>query len=508
MGVKAQRATLHGSASTQEVSEVIRQFIEACRDPVVVEPGDDPIAIQPGRYSLEAHGAGCLLHVWGEGGNVVRRVSSVGQQRGRLDLRAHSFGKGDITLSIVDRARRGAELERGSRAARFREQLRRMLRRQFPDWNIEGLTTSPDLEHTLSPVYSRGLLTAGQQAWAVIGASADLDAASYDRVLTFGLIWLDFVRRGDRQRVFRGLKIFLPERHTQTTAHRLVYLHKPVCPCALYSFNRRGDVREIDEGDYGNLATDLLPCLPPSEPAEPVAAWLGQLRDVAGVETLARPDGLLSVRVRGLQFALAGRGVMTAGLERQLPVTEASFGRALRLARELSRFRSANALDTQNPLYRRHPESWLECQVRRQLSTIDGNLLAGPVYSQVPAVAGADRGIIDLLACDRWGRLALLELKASEDPHLPLQALDYWIRVRWHLRQENFRRQGYFRGVELVKAAPRIVLVSPAFDFHPTTETILSYFSPRVEVERVGVSAAWRRELKVVFRKAGAGRLA
>jgi hypothetical protein len=509
MGVKAQKATLQGGLSAQAVAEVIRLFIESCKDPVIMEPGDEPIAIQPGRYSLEPHAAGCLLHVWGDSGNVVRRVTAIEQQqRGRLDLRARTFGKGDITLSLVDRARRGPDLERGSRATRFREQLRRMLRRQFPDWNIESLTTSPDLEHTLSPVYTRGLLTAGQQAWAVIGASAHLDAASYDRLLTFGLIWLDFARRRDTRRIFRGLKIFLPDAHTQTTAHRLAYLNPAVCQCDLHAFSRGGDVKEIDPHDYGNLTTDLLPCLPLSEPAEPVAAWLNELRATPGVETVARPDGLLSVRVRGLPFALAGRGVMTAGLEQQLPVTETSFRRVLRLAQELSRFRSVDALDTQNPLFRRHPESWLESQVRLQFCVIDGNLLASPVYSQVPAVAGADRGIIDLLACDRWGRLALLELKASEDPHLPLQALDYWIRVRWHLRHESFRRNNYFPGVEIAKTSPRILLVSPAFDFHPTTETILRYFSPSVEVERVGVSAEWRRELKVVFRKAGAERLA
>lgn len=447
-----------------------------------MEPGDEPIAVLPGCYSLEPQGAGCLLHVWGDGGNVVRRVSSVEQPlRGRLDLHARAFGKGEIMLSLVDRARRSPDLERGGGAARFREQLRRMLRRQFPDWSIEGLTTSPDLEHTLSPLYSRAVLTAGQDAWAVIGASAGLDAPSYDRVLTFGLIWLDFARSRQPRRVLRGLKVFLPESQAKAT---------------------------VDVCDHGNLTTELHPCLPPSEPVEPAAGWLRQLRAVAGVETIARPDGLLSVRVRGLPFALAGRGVMTAGLERQLPVTDTSFRRVLRLAQELARFRSADAIDTQNPLFRRHPESWLESQVRREFPVIDGNLLPAPVYSQVPAVAGADRGIIDLLACDRSGRLALLEIKASEDPHLPMQALDYWIRVHWHLRQESFRKRGYFPGVEIAQIPPRILLVSPAFDFHPTTEVILRYFSPHIEIERIGVSAEWRRELKVVFRKVGAGRLA
>jgi hypothetical protein len=47
---------------------------------------------------------------------------------------------------------------------------------------------------------------------------------------------------------------------------------------------------------------------------------------------------------------------------------------------------------------------------------------------------------------------------------------------------------------------PRLLLVSPALDFHPSNERFLRYLSPSVRVERVGVSLEWQRELKVVFR--------
>ena len=38
--------------------------------------------------------------------------------------------------------------------------------------------------------------------------------------------------------------------------------------------------------------------------------------------------------------------------------------------------------------------------------------------------------MLDLLTVDRCGRLLVIELKADEDLHLPLQGLDYWLRVR------------------------------------------------------------------------------
>lgn len=509
MGAKPRRATAGAPVSAEELRQTIVSFVESCSDPVIVEAGEKPIAIQPGRYVVEAGGTGCLLHVWGEEGNLVRRISAVErQERGRLDLQARTFGKGQLTLSLVERAHRGSAFDRDSAPLRFRERFRRLLRREFPDWNIERLSSAADLEHTLSPLYSRAVLAAGHQAWAVIAASDELDAASADRTLTFGLIWLDFLRRRAEHRVFHGLKIFLPWAAARNTAPRLSFLNHHVCQYEVYGFDRRGDLSKLDENDHGNLATELTPCLPAAPAIEPVRTWLRLLAEVPGAGRVSRADGLVSLRVRGIQFALAGRGIMTAGLERQEPVSGQSFARVMQLARELSRFRSAHAADTQNPLYRRHPESWLESSVRSRLHIVDGDLLPNPVYSQVPAVAGDERGIIDLLTCGRQGRLALLELKASEDVHLPLQGLDYWMRVHWHLKRGNFSSRGYFPGVEIRPDPPRLLLVSPAFHFHPSTETILRYFSPRVEVERVGLSAEWRSEIKVVFRRKGAERLA
>ena len=52
------------------------------------------------------------------------------------------------------------------------------------------------------------------------------------------------------------------------------------------------------------------------------------------------------------------------------------------------------------------------------------------VYAQVFANARGQHGILDLLTVKRSGRLAIIELKASERLHLPLPAADYWLRVR------------------------------------------------------------------------------
>lgn len=54
------------------------------------------------------------------------------------------------------------------------------------------------------------------------------------------------------------------------------------------------------------------------------------------------------------------------------------------------------------------------------------------MYSQVPAAASTDGTMIDVLTCTLESRLAILELNADEDIHLPLQGLEYWARVRFH----------------------------------------------------------------------------
>ena len=490
------------------MEDTIRRFLSGCRDPVLVEPGEEPIPLEANRYTIESRGDSCVLHAWNESGNLVRRVTAiVRESRGKLEARARRFGTGEATLTLMDAARKSASLQRLAGPLQFREALRRMIARNFSDWRIEHLTAAADLEHSLSGLYARGVLRRGQQAWAVIGAAAEMGSAVCDQILTFGLIWLEQARR-QRPGAMSGLLVLLPHGHTRATANRLAFLRRDTLQFWLHEFDAKGHLASLDERDFGNLHTELLPCRPAPEPVEPVAGWVRQFLEVPGVEALAGTDGLISLRVRGLGFAQAGSGVLACGLDELRPVTVERLPRALTLARELARFRSANAADRLNPLYRKYPESWLESQVRRDVRVIDPTLRTGPVYTHPLSIAGADRGIIDLLACDHHGRLAVLELKATEDIHLPLQGLDYWLRVKWHLDRGDFQLRGYFPGIELSSQPPRILLVSPGVEFHPTTETLLRYFPPEVEVERVGIGEDWRRELRVVFRKLGAGRLA
>jgi hypothetical protein len=79
--------------------------------------------------------------------------------------------------------------------------------------------------------------------------------------------------------------------------------------------------------------------------------------------------------------------------------------------------------------------------------------------------------MLDLLTVTRTGRLAVLELKADDDLHLPLQALDYWPRFRQLQREHVFEKYGHFPGIELSDQAPLLYLVAPVLRIHPSQTT-------------------------------------
>jgi hypothetical protein len=96
--------------------------------------------------------------------------------------------------------------------------------------------------------------------------------------------------------------------------------------------------------------------------------------------------------------------------------------------------------------------------------------------------------------------LAVIELKADEDPQLVLQAVDYWLRVRWHLRQGDFERYGYFPGKSLMASDPLLYLVAPGLRFHPATRVLMRYLAVELPICQVGLNEDWRRGLRVIER--------
>ena len=486
--------------SAGEKRAAIEDFLRNCRQPALFEPGEELLPLTGDNFALDVHGERLLLQAWDRTRNLTRRVAEIrSEMPGRLELAVERFAKRQGPLFLLDLERRaGAGLGRRSARLVFRERFRLFLRRQFPEWNLVELSAETNLEFSLSPAYPRAFLRYGQHGWAAIACPPEADDGA---ALSFGLIWLDYLRARELRIAVEGLAVYVPEGRERAAALRLLCLDPAAARYELFGYSEDDFVTRADPRDYGNLDTRLDPCRRPEPNRE--EAWR-VLAEMPGVARVLKHDGRASLRERGIEFAELADGELYFGLAERRPALPRHLGEIKRLAAELDRFRSPEAADHGHPLFRQAPEAWLESQARAQIEVIDASLLPQPIYGQVPAFAAGERGVIDLLAADRAGRLAVIELKATADLHLPLQALDYWIRVKWHLDRGEFTANGYFPGLELRRDPPRLLLVSPALEFHPTVETLLSFFSPQVEVERIGVGVEWRKGLHVMFRLSGA----
>jgi hypothetical protein len=473
------------------VRQAIEAFVANSLEPAVLEPGEPLIPILKDHYTVELRGQRLTMQVWDDQRNLVRRILRIEQQqRGRLTLTVEKFARREGSIDLIDRARPAThDLQRKSSRMIFRERLRLFLARQFADWKIAELTSEANLEHSLSPAFPRAFLRRGASGWAAIGAGPE--SIDVPACLAFGLLWLDYLRRREPKVTIQGLVLVLPEGKASAISLRVPFLNHDAAKFAIFTYSDQDYAALLDPQDYGNVQTVLDPCLRPAFP-NTRQTDLSRLHELPGFEAVEKADGSLSLRVNGWEIARVTD-----------PPGEARLREIEAIASGVSGLRSEHAGNAQNPLYRAQPEAWLEAVLRAQLPVIDPTLRSRPLYGQAPTFAAGDRSIIDLLACDVHGRLAIIEIKATADLHLPLQALDYWLRVKWHLDRGEFAAKGYFPGVELRPDPPRLLLVAPALEFHPSSENILRYFAPDICVQRIGVSSGWRKDLRIMFRADG-----
>jgi DNA-binding transcriptional ArsR family regulator len=348
----------------------------------------------------------------------------------------------------------------------------------------------------------------GRAAWAFLGLSEKEGAAAADGALAFGLIWVDWLRSQAKDTAVTQLKLFLPPAAVSVIAHRAAYLDPRALSVEIYEWRAgQPSALRVDLKDYGNVETHLAPRrqaeLLKESHTRALFDLLGELG--AGLDIFPDSTGTFSsLRYAGLEVArlegqLAPR--IYFGLEGNVRRLDESCRDAFRdLVHEVRGIRCAASSASQHEFYRLQSERWLESLLFRDISRIDPALSPEHVYPQVPAFSGTDRGVIDLLTATRRGRLAVVELKVQEEINLPLQGLDYWLRVNWLQKRNQFREYGYFQDCELSAAAPLLYLVSPAFRFHSTTEKLLAYFDRKIEVVLIGINDTWRKDIKVLFR--------
>ncbi|HZQ21756.1 MAG TPA: hypothetical protein VFA89_03065 [Terriglobales bacterium] len=497
-----------------ELARTFEQFLSGSRDALVLEDGAVVFDLAMARYSVSGEHNKCLLHLWSAERNVVRRVLQAQTRADVLQLAVQRLGQVRPTkLEICRRRDRRTPTAKKMARSAYQQKLRLVLERQFPAFTIAQLSSAMDLERSFGPIYVRGVLRRGQSAFAVLGVNGDETQSSIDAALTFAVLWLDTCRHAQDGVLVEGINLFLPARSSALTAERLMYLNRDAAKWKLYEFDEQEDaVVEIDCADRGNIATRLVHCPEAGLARERFADSIHQVQELlpqAEVAVLSPAE--IAFRLHGLEFARArvahdptsfrsGQEIVFGVGAEERVLCEANHERFADLLRRAAAIRHT-AGPKHHPVWRMHPERWLESLVLKNVEALDERLDGSCLYSQVPAFSAADRAMIDVLTTTRQGRLAVLELKADEDIHLPLQGLDYWSRVQWHHARGEFQTFGYFPGRELSPEPPVLLLVAPTLRVHPATDTLLRYLSPDVDWTLIGIGESWRDNLRVIFRK-------
>lgn len=523
--------SITNDTSAAHLTRLLDEFLVAHPQAAIVEDGKVLFDLATTKYALSAEYGRCVLHLWSEERNVVRTVCAAEMKNCGLRLQVKRFGqlKPQLLQVLPDRDQR-TPATRTTGRAQYQRMLGRVLARNFPDFNVEGLRTAMDLEHSFGPAYLRGMLVRGSGgaagAWAVIGVGSEETQATIDGILTLGILWLAYCRdHGDGRRLFEGLKVIVPHGASETTRARMAWMNPALAKWEIYELDDRDDeLTQLDPADRGNLDVRLThafnreAALDRSRASIDKVFGLLPIRASGMVEVWPRSAAEVAFLLHGLEFARVRHAMAANSFARQDEITFGAGANETALTEETEELFSelvGRLLESRHPrgnmrdpLYRLQPERWLESVLRQELSEIEPGIVPECVYSQVPAFAAGDRGMLDLLSVDRSGRLLVLELKADEDLHLPLQGLDYWLRVRTLQGEsaqtggrDSLHRHGYFPGIALADLPPRLHLIAPALRIHPANETVLRYLSPEVEWTLIALDEHWRERRRVVFRK-------
>ncbi|HYL61185.1 MAG TPA: hypothetical protein VE077_01080 [Candidatus Methylomirabilis sp.] len=446
-----------------------------------------------------------LLHLWSENYNLTRRVLAItDHSERRLALAVERFGRtkpGRLEFIRLEFERSARELSREA----FCDFLGRLLAERFADETVESLTAAPDLQHSLSGNYVRGLLRRGSSYIAVLAVPEGESVDTVEGSLTFALLWLARAQHSSRHGAITALRLILPKGGACHVAHRACALS----PNFAIEFYERDSTREtlaqIDPRQAGNQNAWLVPHRETHALLDRARGEIESVIALAPRAVVAHPvvqSRQVWLRFRGLAFARWDDGRVLFGCPDQgEELTPTTLPALKTLLQSLKTHRHPLATETRHAFFRAQPERWLEALVREDVTRVDAALDPRFVYSQVFAQLGSEHGILDLLTVTRQGRLAILELKANEHIHLPLQAAGYWIRIRRQLEQDSFGRYGYFPGIKLQNAAPLVYLIAPALRFHPATDALMRCLSEEMETVRVGLAESWRRGLHVVMRQ-------
>jgi len=375
-----------------------------------------------------------------------------------------------ITFYPGDRLPCAAGLRRKRRT--FQAEIGRALRAYFGVRKLERETLFSDRQHGVGGAYPR--FFAGNHA--VITVDPDESSATVNGLMRAALLWTPLqprpvaavVPRGRRETIVSRLRIL---EQVRRAIQWLEWDGESIRPLDLAGPEPETHVHEYRMPDVRCEVERICGVAP--HVLQPVPHIAGNA---------------VSIRLRGLEVArVSENGTMYPFGDRLFEVVD-----------ELE---AARRYGSPHPLARAHEERWLESNLLADICRLIPSIDDRHIYPQVPSFIGAERSIIDLLAATLAGRLVVIEIKASPDPDLPFQALDYWIAVERHRQARDFAAKGYFAGCRLRDEPAMLVLVAPLLGYHKTAGRMIATFPPTVPLMEIGINQAWKKQIKILRRK-------
>jgi hypothetical protein len=497
--------------------EIEREMIDRAEISLFIDDVQAAILAR-GNFEFSVEWGKLIFAWWDESVSQSWRVTAYEIDRGELRLRAtRGISRETAMLILRDPAKRREmrdheNLPFGARRRVYAETLSRLITKSFDGARIRRATIG---SRSGMGRYARLVLKWGGETVLAIGVSEVESQDCIDDVIAVGLMgFAAFNQNRDEKDRAKSLWFCLPKGRSQTAMERVTLLD-------VSHLSARIECFEVDED--GEEMTNVRPVtqdeLLNSHPREviwpgastPDERWRERIINLAPDLIETRRDarsGRERFEITGLEFARlsstgqAKFGVAGADSEgKENLLTESNFGELESLVREIVRYRSADCRDRRHPFYLLRAEAWLESLLRRDIGQLDATFDDRFVYSQIPAWRADERSIIDLLTVNHEGRLAVIEIKAAEDPQLPLQGTDYWLRVEQGRLRNEFKKRGLFEGVAIADRSPILYLVAPRLRFHRTFAVVASCISPRIDAYRIGVNTNWREGVKVHTRE-------
>jgi hypothetical protein len=507
-----------GSVNRDELE--LLEFVHPHAEWFISEDGRLPLEVNRNEFDFSvAHGR-LIFSCWTQRGARAWRITHWNRIDEKLVLQvSRRMGAEAATIELVPRASAKALVATIAAARQARcEMLAELVAESFenhPAVKIERATLSPGMRRDQPGRYARIILRLPHERIAVTGTVAQSDPRNVDSLFSAALLWLARLQTAPKRPPINRLLIVVDSNILEAARQRHVLLRD--------TLRQRIELMKIDDEwqavdltaawERKYLWRKRLTRFP--RPLETSA--IDQVEEIVAtapdaIDVVASRHGQ-TLRYHGLPFARVRRVMerdrIWFGIEgsRRQSLDEYHRRDWWKLLTDLQTYRHESCRDRRHWFYRAAGEAWLESILRRDISKLDPGLIVAPLHAQFRTSHGAAIGggggarPIDLLALRYDGRLAVIELKVSEDREHVFQGVDYWRRVEAHRRRGHISSAKLFGDREISDESPLVYLVAPALRFHPSFQTLAKTIAPDIEIYRFDINEDWRAGVRVVRRE-------